>query len=80
MIGLVPANAWTKHLEAESRPYDDAGLKGILEGFLKSGNIRLRSVSTLNDPAELTRGFSYDAENHRAVSAHDESRIFAPAV
>ena len=68
-------------LEAQKPPLmifhytDDAGLKGILE----NGNIRLTSVSNLNDPAELRHGFSHaiDIMNKRALSGPPESQIFA---
>ena len=68
-------------LEAEKPPpmlfhyTDDIGLKGILE----HGNVRLTSVFSLNDPAELKHGFSHAVEifNQRAASGPPESKTFS---
>jgi hypothetical protein len=72
---------FVQKLEAEPPPpmlfhyTDDAGLGGILE----HGNIRLTSVSNLNDPAELKHCFSHAVEiiNGRAATGPGESKIFA---
>ncbi|MGY3347726.1 MULTISPECIES: DUF2971 domain-containing protein [unclassified Bradyrhizobium] len=80
-ISEVALTDFTRKLDAETPPpmlfhyTDDMGLKGILE----HGNIRLTSISNLNDPAELKHGFSHAVEiiNRRAATGPGESKLFA---
>jgi Protein of unknown function (DUF2971) len=54
---------------------DDAGLKGILE----TGKVWLSDIFSLNDPSELSHGFSIFAETLKtsAASGPPEARLFA---
>lgn len=57
---------------------DDSGLKGILE----TGKVWLSDIFSLNDPSELSHGFSIfiDALNSRANNGPPENRTFAASV
>jgi hypothetical protein len=54
---------------------DDAGLKGILE----TGKVRLSDIFSLNDPSELSHGFSIFVETLKtsAASGPPEAKLFA---
>ena len=54
---------------------DDAGLKGILE----TGKVRLSNIFSLNDPSELSHGFSIFVETLKTSAAPGppEAKLFA---
>jgi hypothetical protein len=76
--------AFVKALEAKPPPTmiyhytNDAGLRGILE----SGKIWLTDVFSLNDPSELSHGFSQaiDIMKRRAADGPPETKTFAQIV
>jgi hypothetical protein len=57
---------------------NDAGLRGILE----SGKLWLSDIFNLNDPSELSHGFSHAMSilNAKAASAHPATRLFAKSL
>jgi hypothetical protein len=54
---------------------NDVGLRGIIE----SGKLWLTDIFTLNDPSELTHGFSHAVSilNDKVSSAHPAAKLFA---
>src|ERR1700746_652095 len=56
---------------------NDAGLRGILE----SGKLWLTDIFNLNDPSELSHGFSQAASilTNRAAGGHQATKVFAQA-
>src|SRR5215831_7747290 len=56
---------------------NDAGLRGILE----SGKLWLTDIFNLNDPSELSHGFSHAVSilSNKAADGHLWTKVFAPA-
>ena len=76
--------SFVKELEAQPPPpmiyhyTNDAGLRGILE----SGKIWLSDIFSLNDPSELSHGFSHaiDIMKRRAADGPPETKTFSQIV
>lgn len=74
-------DSFCKTLESQEPPQtiyhytNDVGLKGILE----TGQLWLTDIFNLNDPSELSHGFSHAVNilNDRAANGSPESKLFA---
>lgn len=74
-------DSFCKTLESQEPPQtiyhytNDVGLKGILE----TGQLWLSDIFNLNDPSELSHGFSHAVKilNNKAANGPPESKLFA---